>query len=218
MDPLKMYFLLKMGIFHGYVSLPEGTVPTFTIKISQMWVNILYTWIFWGKTLGWGWNTWVWWSGEMCGCFLRLGFLFKPPKVCNNEKHPEIRWKEYMYGRFSTWDPVKISVGNRLIFFFGASTFKGLTKHQNTRRIRGFGWWVRTHWHQVAGHYVTWLLKMLLKETYPNPQAVMLANLWVFCVVYRFSKCLLEKIQQRKTKPSQKRAVMKKQPRVISLI
>ena len=24
MDPLKMYFLLKMGIFHGYVSLPEG--------------------------------------------------------------------------------------------------------------------------------------------------------------------------------------------------
>ena len=25
MDPLKMYFLLKMGIFHCYVSLPEGT-------------------------------------------------------------------------------------------------------------------------------------------------------------------------------------------------
>ena len=24
MDPLKMYFLVKMGIFHGYVSLPEG--------------------------------------------------------------------------------------------------------------------------------------------------------------------------------------------------
>ena len=24
MDPSKMYFLLKMGIFHGYVSLPEG--------------------------------------------------------------------------------------------------------------------------------------------------------------------------------------------------
>ena len=24
MDPLKMYFLLEMGIFHGYVSLPEG--------------------------------------------------------------------------------------------------------------------------------------------------------------------------------------------------
>jgi len=24
MDPLKMYFLLKLGIFHGYVSLPEG--------------------------------------------------------------------------------------------------------------------------------------------------------------------------------------------------
>ena len=24
MDPLKMYFLLKMGIFHGYVSLQEG--------------------------------------------------------------------------------------------------------------------------------------------------------------------------------------------------
>ena len=24
MDPLKMCFLLKMGIFHGYVSLPEG--------------------------------------------------------------------------------------------------------------------------------------------------------------------------------------------------
>ena len=24
MDPLKMYFLLKMGIFHCYVSLPEG--------------------------------------------------------------------------------------------------------------------------------------------------------------------------------------------------
>jgi len=25
MHPLKMYFLLKMGIFHSYVSLPEGT-------------------------------------------------------------------------------------------------------------------------------------------------------------------------------------------------
>ena len=24
MDPLEMYFLLKIGIFHGYVSLPEG--------------------------------------------------------------------------------------------------------------------------------------------------------------------------------------------------
>ena len=28
MDPLKMYFLLKMGIFHCYVSLPEGTFRT----------------------------------------------------------------------------------------------------------------------------------------------------------------------------------------------
>ena len=26
MDPLKMYFLLKIGIFHCYVSLPEGTI------------------------------------------------------------------------------------------------------------------------------------------------------------------------------------------------
>ena len=26
MDPLKMYFLLKMGIFHCYVSLPEGNI------------------------------------------------------------------------------------------------------------------------------------------------------------------------------------------------
>jgi len=26
MDPLKMYFLLKIGIFHGYVSLPEGMI------------------------------------------------------------------------------------------------------------------------------------------------------------------------------------------------
>ena len=25
MDPLKMYFLLEMGIFYCYVSLPEGT-------------------------------------------------------------------------------------------------------------------------------------------------------------------------------------------------
>ena len=25
MDPLKMHFLLNMGIFHCYVSLPEGT-------------------------------------------------------------------------------------------------------------------------------------------------------------------------------------------------
>ena len=28
MDPLKMYFLLNMGIFHCYVSLPEGN-PTY---------------------------------------------------------------------------------------------------------------------------------------------------------------------------------------------
>ena len=30
MDPLKMYFLLKMGIIHCYVSLPEGIY--FTLK------------------------------------------------------------------------------------------------------------------------------------------------------------------------------------------
>ena len=28
MDPLKMYFLLKMGIFNCHVSLPEGTLIT----------------------------------------------------------------------------------------------------------------------------------------------------------------------------------------------
>ena len=28
MDPLKMYFLLKMGIFYGYVSLPEGNMAS----------------------------------------------------------------------------------------------------------------------------------------------------------------------------------------------
>ena len=27
MDPLKMYFLVKMRIFHCYVSLPEGNIP-----------------------------------------------------------------------------------------------------------------------------------------------------------------------------------------------
>ena len=29
MDPLKMYFLLKIGIFHCYVSLPEGRCSRF---------------------------------------------------------------------------------------------------------------------------------------------------------------------------------------------
>ena len=29
MDPLKIYFLFKMGNFHCYVSLPEGSFPTF---------------------------------------------------------------------------------------------------------------------------------------------------------------------------------------------
>ena len=37
MDPLKMYFLLKMGIFHCYVSLPEGIdfVPGDTQSLLQ---------------------------------------------------------------------------------------------------------------------------------------------------------------------------------------
>ena len=42
MDPLKMYFLLKMGIFHCYVSLPEGSSkPTVSIICSLTVSNIL---------------------------------------------------------------------------------------------------------------------------------------------------------------------------------
>ena len=43
MDPLKMYFLLKMGIFHCYVSLPEGSscFPcAFFLCFSWIWTTI----------------------------------------------------------------------------------------------------------------------------------------------------------------------------------
>ena len=38
MDPLKMYFLLNMGIFHSYVSLPEGIA--FVIFVTLHETNI----------------------------------------------------------------------------------------------------------------------------------------------------------------------------------
>ena len=34
MDSLKMYFLLKMGIFHCYVSLPEGIYEDYNHQTS----------------------------------------------------------------------------------------------------------------------------------------------------------------------------------------
>ena len=44
MDPLKMYFLLNMGIFHCYVSLPEGILLTKSImwNFQQLQVMIWY--------------------------------------------------------------------------------------------------------------------------------------------------------------------------------
>ena len=37
MDPLKMYFLLKMGIFHCYVSLQEGSSQMLrAIRVVQL--------------------------------------------------------------------------------------------------------------------------------------------------------------------------------------
>ena len=42
MDPLKMYFLLKLGIFHCYVSLPEGSTLQFR-DISNLGTTILPT-------------------------------------------------------------------------------------------------------------------------------------------------------------------------------
>ena len=37
MDPWKMYFLLQMGIFHCYVSLPEGTLYFTMDSIGYRW-------------------------------------------------------------------------------------------------------------------------------------------------------------------------------------
>ena len=37
---LKMYFLLNMGIFYCYVSLPEGIFPGIPTTIKTMGVNI----------------------------------------------------------------------------------------------------------------------------------------------------------------------------------
>ena len=34
LDPLKMYFLVKMGIFHCYVNLSEGTHLKFNSEFS----------------------------------------------------------------------------------------------------------------------------------------------------------------------------------------
>ena len=49
MDPLKMYFLLKMGIFHWCVSLPEGTYPyMYIIFISYLYIytNSVYIYMY----------------------------------------------------------------------------------------------------------------------------------------------------------------------------
>ena len=46
MDPLKMYFLFNMGIFHCCVSLPEGTYPyTYIVFIYSVTVYI-YSFIY----------------------------------------------------------------------------------------------------------------------------------------------------------------------------
>ncbi len=45
MDPLKMYFLLKMGIFHCYVSLPEGTFfATSTSNLLSSFASAYSVW------------------------------------------------------------------------------------------------------------------------------------------------------------------------------
>ena len=36
MDPLKVYFLLRIGIFHCYVSIPEGTVAISTLSLKTL--------------------------------------------------------------------------------------------------------------------------------------------------------------------------------------
>ena len=71
MDPLKMYFLLKMGIFHGYVSLPVGIIPPsreadvsattelrkFRVKqsnlISFLKINVVQCWVSVNRSSFW---------------------------------------------------------------------------------------------------------------------------------------------------------------------
>ena len=44
MDPLKIYFLFKMGVFHCYVSLPEGIGKMSTIRSFNVgWLAELKT-------------------------------------------------------------------------------------------------------------------------------------------------------------------------------
>ena len=40
MDLLKMYSLLKMGIFHGYVSLPDGKWPFQRMRDLQLGILV----------------------------------------------------------------------------------------------------------------------------------------------------------------------------------
>ena len=48
---LKMYFLFKMGIFHCYVSLPEGTFPEINSEFApQKWMLGIKDFLF--GTLG----------------------------------------------------------------------------------------------------------------------------------------------------------------------
>ena len=66
MDPLKMYFLLKSEIFHGYVSLPEGNSIQNTYKyigsISALtrWTTILFSKL--RALRKYGWNSAIQWG------------------------------------------------------------------------------------------------------------------------------------------------------------
>ena len=51
MGPLKMYFLLKIVIFHCYVSLPEGT-PSFMVGFSSLIVMVAFSVVFFLKVFG----------------------------------------------------------------------------------------------------------------------------------------------------------------------
>ena len=90
MDPLKMYFLLKMGIFHGYVSLPEGWQTGLKKQILE-WDNRelefllglsshpLYTWIL-PKWTYLDTSDWYIFETDLIWPFRRCGsHLFLPP-------------------------------------------------------------------------------------------------------------------------------------------
>ena len=82
MDPLKMYFLLNMGIFHCYVSLPQGTS---SLPNTTNWTHREF-WDIWR----WSWGQHLRHSNCQKFCWHLKGLMFNGKLLCLRAKKPNL--------------------------------------------------------------------------------------------------------------------------------